>query len=335
VGADFGFVNARVRGLRSRLLPSAFVGEQVASEGFGAFVGALGQSAYSRDLEEARAAHGELAAVDVAIASNFVRATQTLLRAADGDAKKLIELLLRRYDLANLKAVVRGLYRKQAPEAIEAALLPAGPLDAGSLRAMVQRGDLAGAGQVLAVAGHPLAEPFRKLVAAFAESGDTLAFEVGLDEAFYADWLAAAERVGAPQPFRAFVALEIDATNLRTAMKLRGRDGALGRFFVSGGAALRARVFNAIAEQESGAALGKLTGALAPLSDAAPAAVERRLMALLDRAAERLARDPLSVGLVADYLRRKERESAQLRLLARGRYYGVPRSDLERELSDA
>lgn len=335
MGADFGFVNARVRGLRARLLPSAFMGEQMASEGFGALVGALGQSSYGRDLEEARASHGELAAVDAAIAGNFVRATQTLLRAAEGDAKRLIELLLWRYDLANLKAIVRGLHRGQDAASVEAALLPAGPLDGGALRAMLQRGDLAGAGQVLAVARHPLAEPFRKLIAAFAASGDSFEFEVGLDAAFYARWLEAAERVSAPPAFRAFIALEIDATNLRTAIKLRGRSGELSSFFIEGGASLRAQGFLAVAAQPRGEAIGKLTGPLASLSDAAPASVERRLMALLDRSAERLARDPLGIGLVADYLRRKERESAQLRLLARGRYYGVPRSELERELGDA
>jgi V/A-type H+/Na+-transporting ATPase subunit C len=59
------------------------------------------------------------------------------------------------------------------------------------------------------------------------------------------------------------------------------------------------------------------------------------VVAVLDGLTRRLSLDPLGVGLVVDYLRRKERETAQLRLLARGKYYGVPREALARELGDA
>ena len=56
---------------------------------------------------------------------------------------------------------------------------------------------------------------------------------------------------------------------------------------------------------------------------------------VFDVATRRLTLDPLGVGLVADYLRRQERETAQLRLLARGTYYGVPAAALRKELGDA
>ncbi len=59
------------------------------------------------------------------------------------------------------------------------------------------------------------------------------------------------------------------------------------------------------------------------------------LRATLDHVTRRLQPDPLDIGLVADYLRRKEQETAQLRLVARGSYYGVPREALVKELGDA
>jgi V/A-type H+-transporting ATPase subunit C len=45
--------------------------------------------------------------------------------------------------------------------------------------------------------------------------------------------------------------------------------------------------------------------------------------------------DVLGIGVVLDYLRRKEAEAARLRLLARGKYYGVPREQLQKELGYA
>lgn len=336
MAADFGYVNARVRGLRSRLLPEGFFGEQVEAEGFAALTGALAQSAYARDLDEAREAHGPLGAVDEALGRNFVRVTRLLLDSASGAARALIALLLRRYDLANLKTVVRGLHAGRAADETMAAVLAAGELEAGTLRAMAEAGDAAAAGQRLALAGHPLAEPFRQAAAGYAKDGDLLAFEVALDRAFYAGWVADARRLPAPAGFRRIVLAEVDAANLRTALKLRGRAGEPDPYFVEGGRDLSAPVFARIAREPTGEPLPKLSGVLAGVSgEGSFAAVDARLTAALDTATRRLALDPLDVGLVADYLRRKERETALLRLLARGKYYGVPREALAKEVGDA
>ena len=336
MAADFGYVNARVRGLRSRLLPEGFFGEQVDVEGFAALSTALAQSPYARDLEEARGEHGPLAAVDAALARNFVRVTRLLLDASKGAAHELIALLLRRYDLANLKAVVRGLHAGRAADETMVAVLPAGSLNASVLRAMAGAEDVAAAGQVLALARHPLAEAYRKAAAAYRGDGDLLRFEVALDRAFYASWIADAERLPAPAGFRRWARAEIDATNLRTALKLRGRAVDADDYFLAGGRDLTPAVYARLAALPRGEPLPQLTGVLAPVSGAADAAeADARISRVLDLALRRLSLDPLDVGLVADYLRRKERETAQLRLLARGKYYGVPRSALAKELADA
>jgi len=336
VPADYGYVNARVRGLRSRLLPDGFVAAQVDAEGFAAFTGALSQTAYARDLEEAQAERSGLAAVDSALARNYLKATETLLSSASGPARELIALLLRKHDLANLKAVARGRHAGRDADAIMAAVLPAGELDAAVVRSMAEAGDLAAAGQVLALARHPLAEAFRRAAAAYAADGDLLAFEVSLDRAFYRGWSEDAGRLPAPDGFRRLVAAEVDAANLRTALKLRGREGDVARYFVEGGASLSATTFAEITRQPQGEPVPSLTGPLAAVAGAASLSeVEVRLGDLLDAIARRLSFDPLDIGLVTDYLRRKERETAQLRLLARGTYYGVPSAALAKELGDA
>jgi V/A-type H+-transporting ATPase subunit C len=248
----------------------------------------------------------------------------------------LIALLLRRYDLANLKAIVRARHAGRGAEDVLAAVLPAGDLSAKTLRGMAESADLAAAGQVLALSGHPLAEAFRKGVAAYADDHDLLAFEIALDRAFYAGWSADAERLPAPEGFRAYVAAEVDATNVRTALKLRGRAVEAARFFVAGGRLVSAATFTELVSQPVGTPLPALRGPFAALADAAtPGEVDARLRAVLDGLARRLGGDPLDIGLVADYLRRKEQETARLRLIARGVFYGVPREALAKELGDA
>lgn len=336
MAADYGYVNARVRGLRSRLLPEGFVAAQIDANGFAAFTGALSQTAYARDLEEAQAELAGLAAVDDALARNFLRATDTLLSSASGSARDLIALLLRRHDVANLKAIARGRHAGRDVDAVMAAVLPAGELGPEVVRAMAAAADLPAAGQLLSLSRHPLSEPFRRAAAAYAADTDLLAFEVSLDRAFYRGWAEDAERLPAPDGFRKLISAEIDASNLRTALKLRGRDGDPGRYFVAGGGSLSAATFAEITRHPQGEAVPALTGPLAVVSGSVTLAeVEVRLGAALDAIARRLTFDPLDIGLVTDYLRRKERETAQLRLLARGTFYGVPRAALAKELGDA
>jgi V/A-type H+-transporting ATPase subunit C len=336
VSAGYGYLNARVRGLRAQLLPAGFLTDQLDASGFAGFASALAQTSYGRDLEEAASEGVGLAAVDAALARGFVRTTRALLGYADGTPRALIALLLRRYDLANLKAIVRARHAGRGAEDVLAAVLPAGDLTAKTLRGMAESADLAAAGQVLALSGHPLAEAFRKGVAAYADDHDLLAFEIALDRAFYAGWSADAERLPAPEGFRAYVAAEVDATNVRTALKLRGRAVEAARFFVAGGRLVSAATFTELVSQPVGTPLPALRGPFAALADAAtPGEVDARLRAVLDGLARRLGGDPLDIGLVADYLRRKEQETARLRLIARGVFYGVPREALVKELGDA
>ena len=336
MSAGYGYLNARVRGLRAQLLPAGFLTDQLDASGFGSFASALAQTSYGRDLEEAQTEGAGLAAVDAALARGFVRTTRALLGHADGAPRELIALLLRRYDLANLKAIVRARHAGRGADDVLAAVLPAGDLSDRTLRGMAEAADLAAAGQVLALSGHPLAEPFRKGVAAYASDGDLLAFEIALDRAFYAGWSADAHRLPAPDGFRAYVAAEVDATNVRTALKLRGRAVEAARFFVAGGRLVSAATFAELAMQPVGTPLPALRGPFAALADAStPGEVDGRLREVLDGLARRLGGDPLDIGLVADYLRRKEQETARLRLIARGTFYGVPREALVKELGDA
>ena len=334
--AGYGYLNARVRGLRAQLLPAGFLTDQLDASGFSGFAAALGQTSYGRDLEEVQSEHAGLSAVDAALARGFVRTTRALLEHADGTPRELIALLLRRYDLANLKAVVRARHAERGADDVIAAVLPAGDLSAKTLRGMAEAADLPAAGQVLALTGHPLAEAFRKGVAAYVGDQDLLGFEVALDRAFYAGWSADAKRLSAPDGFRAYVAAEVDATNVRTALKLRGRDVEAARFFVAGGRLVSAATFAELVAQPVGTPLPALRGSFAALADAAtPSEVDGRLRTVLDGLARRLGGDPLDIGLVADYLRRKEQETARLRLIARGTFYGVPREALVKELGDA
>lgn len=340
MSADFGYINARVRGLKSRLLGPDFYAQSLGDASFQAFVGTLAQTGYGRDLEETQAQAGGLPAVDAALASSFRRTSRSLLAFSSGWPHELIALLLRRYDLANIKAVARAKHSGRPAEEAQAALLPAGELKPALLEALVQAPDIAAMGQVLGVAGHPLASAVRRAARDYAESGDLFDFELALDRAYHASVMETADELPLPPKFRAFLELEVAATNLRTALKLRGSDSSGNDLFVKGGkgAGQQRVIFDAIVASTGREGLAVLAGTrFAAVADTGSLGeADAAIRAVLDAEVRRhAAGDPLGPFVVLDYLRRLEGEMARLRLLARGKYYDVPRQRLEQELGHA
>ena len=155
MSSDLGYINARVRGLKSQLLGPEFYNDALGATDFRAFTSSLSQSPYMRDLEEAGARYEGLGAVDAALATNFYRTTRSILTFSDGRAERLIAVLLLRYDLANLKAIARAKHAGREYEDVRNALLPAGRLKPAVLETIAGAPDLPAAAQLLAFYGAP------------------------------------------------------------------------------------------------------------------------------------------------------------------------------------
>lgn len=337
MSSDFGYVNARVRGMSSRLLSPETFQVALGAEDFRAFTAVLEQTAYASALEDAKSTSTGLTAVDRALARSFHATTRSMLSFSDGLPHDLLAALLWRYDLEDLKTVARAHHAGRDPTDLDTAVTGAGELRPATLEALAAAPDLPTAAQVLSVTKHPLATAFTRAARSYATDGDLLAFEIALDHAYFAKLVEAAEAGGAPEKFRDHVRREIDATNLRTALKVAGREVEASRLFVPGGREVGRDAFLQLAEagveglsQVSSRTFGEVTQA----TDLAGA--ERAIRRALDEAARRgSVGDPLGAGVVIRFLRAKESEAAKLRLLARGAYYGVPRSEIEKELGHA
>lgn len=338
MSSDFGYINARVRGMRAELLGPEFYNEALNASDFRAFTSSLGQSPYTRDLEEAQARRSGLGMVDAALGRNFYETTRSILNFSDGHAHRLIALLLLRYDLSNLKSIARAKHAGREAEDIQEALFPAGDLRPALLENLATASDIPAVAQALAVTGHPLSRAFNRASGEYASEGDLYALELSLDRAYYAALLQEVAAANPPRDFVRHIQREIDATNLRTALKLRGTSETPEEFYVPGGREISRTLFANIASSDAQAGLGELSSTT--FSEVAEtdtlSGAEEAIRANLDRSAKRLAlADPLGIGVVLRFLREKESEAARLRLLARGKFYGVPREQLEKELGRA
>ncbi len=337
MSADFGYINARIRGLKSRLLGSEFYTQALGDSNFDAFLATLSQTDYMAELEEAQSRESGLGIVDQALARNFWRITRSILNFTDGWPHDLVAMLLMKYDLANVKAIVRARHADRSAEDARSALLPAGQLKPAVLEQMAQAADMPAVAQVLSASGHPLATEVRRAAKQYQDDADLFAFELAVDRAYTRTLLELAESLPVPAAFSNWVRLQADATNLRTALKLRGRPLPAADLFIDSGlrASFNRAAFLAVVADEGGQGLSHVAegpfGAVA--SSESLGAADSIIREVLDERVRKLAiGDPLGPFVVLDYLRRKEREVARLRLLARGKFYSVPRTQLEMEL---
>ncbi|MDI6772903.1 MAG: V-type ATPase subunit [bacterium] len=338
---DFPYINARVRAMRSRLLTAAQLDELLGAPTLPAFLQALASTPYAGDLQEALVRFEGVRAVDEALARNLHRTTRKILGFADGRPRALIEVVLLRWDLVNLRVIVRGKHAGRSGDEVMAALLPAGTLGEAALKEMVTAPDIAGVVGTLEAVGHPFAPVMAEAMAGYAGNQDLLAFELLLDRAYVERGLRQTRgRSGDAAVLREVLQAEIDAANAKTALKLGSAGGldeeALLRFFIPGGVLLPADLFLALSASSTRAsAWRRLRINGFPIRDLpeTPIEFERALdLATAQALAGRYSGDPLGLDIVIGYLALKTYEVANLRLVARGAFLGLPREAVRREM---
>jgi len=321
---DYGYINGRIRILRTELLPQRTLEELSAASSYPEFLRQLSETALSEDLRETTAQGSGLPELDAALSRNFHRIARKVFGFTDGEPKGEIGVLLAKWDLTNLKTLGRGLMKGRSSEAIQAAFIPGGTLALPLLQAASTATDVLSAAQTLSVGGGPLARVFRDAAQAFASSNDPMDFEVALDQGFYRYALSTVKTAG----LRRYLSREIDVRNALSARQLRGAANP-NRFFVPGGSLTEAD-FARLATGDASVSNAELAPVLEAATLEEADLASRRL---LDNAASSAATsDALGPGLAADFLRKKETEIASVRLIARGKFYNVPPEGIRREL---
>ncbi|HEX2863431.1 MAG TPA: V-type ATPase subunit [Deinococcales bacterium] len=331
----FGYINARVRAMKSRLA-TARLDEAVNATSYAEFLRILSETALSEDLGEATAPGAGLEELDRSVSRNFFNTAQKLARLADGPAGEDIAILLARYDVQNVKAIARGKLTGRPAAEIEASLFAAGNYRPADLTRLAREPDLATFMAGLAVTPNPLSGLFRRALAGLAADGDLLAFETALDRGYF-DW---ALKTAHERALKDHLRREVDAANILTAVKVQAQGGPAEpeAYFLPGGVEFTRGRFLEAAEGTGGLEGLSAFRDLSDLGDGtAPpslADVEAGVRFAMNREARNLyLSDPIGIGVVIGFLREKERESALVRLIGRGKVYNVPVETLQREVN--
>ncbi|HHV56795.1 MAG TPA: V-type ATP synthase subunit C [Firmicutes bacterium] len=331
---EYAYSVARVRALETGLLDRGKIERMVEARDAAEALKVLGETPYA-------AAVGQLASVyDY---ESMLRRELVAVRALFWKISphpELTDLFFLKYDVLNLKLLLKGRHLGQKTDDL---LVAAGTIGPERLAAMAAADNWKELPAELAAAAHQAGE-------ALAEEGDPQLVDTLLDKAYYA-YLTRVLGERVEEFLRALVSLQVDLTNIKTFVRVRhvvGGDAAraralLPRFFLPGGR-LALDYFLAQVEEPLPALADRLAkDALGPVVGEGITAWQREKS--LTRY-EKLADDFLlayvkksrliafGVEPLVAYLMAKENEIKLIRIIMVGKINGLPAAEIRERLRD-
>jgi V/A-type H+/Na+-transporting ATPase subunit C len=341
---DYDYANARLRALKSQLFDRRTLLEFAALTRVDDLTARLADSPYG---EEVRAALGRYFGPRVVMDACRLHLAATFRRVRgffDEEAAHLLNALLGRYDLFNLKTILRGQEARTPAAEILEALVPAGDLDESALRALVRQPDPTATADLLRTWNTAYAATVRQALAEYTNTHDWSAFEAALDAVFYRRMLGSLQKGEENDELvQKVLAREIDTANVMTVLRMReaggawGEDEIKGRLLSGGELSVDWLLGLARATREDEA----LASLRAPKFGEATAMVETLDLARIQHEMDRdllrfgisfFARDPLTISTAIGFITAKKAEATDLRVIAQGIALGLGRAEIEKEI---
>jgi V/A-type H+-transporting ATPase subunit C len=219
---DWGYINARMRGMKSRLLDRRALDNLVLQPDLESLIAELEKTPYKSDIIEAKVQYSGVLCIEYALRKNFTRTFRKILQfVKEEEAEKYITIFLHRWDVQNIKTILRGKNIHITNEEILDCLVPAGELDEATVIELVRQPDVRAVIDMLATWNIGYSKPLTGEYPEFAKTGDLALLECALDEYYYADALEQVKIPGYNNGLiRNIISLEIDVVNLRTILRM-------------------------------------------------------------------------------------------------------------------
>ena len=298
----------------------------------------MGETQYKTEMAELASKYSGVDLIELGTSRNLAHTYRSIIGFCSGDLKEIVAGYLRRWDMWNIKTILRGKYSNATVEEIQEDLVPAGTLSEEDLNALLAIDSMS---EILETSARKLSiQVPADITLSLERDGNLAAVEDYLDFIYYQRLLASIDpNKKSDSQFLSFVKREIDIVNLRTLLKLK-MDSMPGdkikTYFIEGGSnELSIAELNRLAGVET---FDNLVDELSKYSfyDEIKNSLERakttrslnpvmvKLDKYLAKEAERFSHlYPLSVLPILDYVIRKKIEVDNIRIIARGKASGM------------
>ncbi|MCL2712339.1 MAG: ATP synthase A1 subunit C [Methanomassiliicoccaceae archaeon] len=339
-GGNYAYVSAKVKAKKTSLMGDDAYGKMLMMS-LPEISRFIGESGYQKEMAELAGRIEGIDLIEHATYRNMARAFSSILHSSQGELRDMMSAYLTKWDIWNLKVILRGKTYGADAESIREDLVPAGRLDSTMLdRLLSMETDK----EIIAEFGrmeHLEVPP--EAINAYKADGCLRDIEDALDKLYYKRLLMSTDRSSTPKRlFQEFIRREIDTINLETILILK-TEGIRGddvmKYVISGGREIDKKLATQLANADSVSAavndlaqldfyedikeaLGANTGSLKDLV----AGMKRYHIGQAKKFSHLY---PLSVIPVIDFMIHKNIEVDNIRIIARGIESGIDRDTIK------
>jgi len=326
------FPSSYARGLEAKLLKTGQIQELAGSESFESFVEILSRTGYGQYLRGAKS----YSDVERVLSQRFVETCQSVSETFLRGKRAPLDAYLRKWDIKNLKSVVRGVYNHLEPAETLQMIVPVGGLSLVLLQKAAEAKDRESLSSIFR--GTEFGPLLEKLAVEYGQKG-FIAFDSALDKLMFEAMDTGFRKVPA---LERFLGAWKDLTNIQTAIRAKTEGLSkeeLAGLLLSGGSVLSGSRVRRLVEAEG---VEEILNAIAltPYSEVIREAVRRcdewKSLVPLDVAvneilvgkAKEMGAEPVGMGVVLSYIIALEYEIALIKSIARGKEEGLGAEEL-------
>ena len=345
---DYGYVNARIRGMKSRLLDRHTLEDLIFQPDLDSLISDLEKTPYKEDIIDAKVLFQGILCIEYALRKNFIRTFQKILEyVRETEAERYIRIFLHRWDVQNIKTILRGKNIHITNEEILDCLVPAGELDEATLKELVRQQDVRAVIDLLATWGIVYAKPLTEKYAEYLEKSDLALLECALDKYYYKEALDSVKTKSYNTLLiRDILETEIDVVNIRTILRMI-RDHVSSEeaqdFLIENGKELTPKKMIQLTALHSIEDLLKELDQTSYrfIADVPESAIKTQKISVIEKQLEKFlvkkgvsafSGDPLSIASVIGYFWAKYNEITNIRIISRCKTVDLPDEQLKEEL---
>jgi V/A-type H+-transporting ATPase subunit C len=331
----YAYSNARVRAMRTLLLSRAQVAELVDVEGASSVVELLERTPYKDDLVSLSLKFKGPELVELALAKNFARTAQKLVRITPEQDRPVVEAMLKRWDVHNIRTVLMAKYLGKPAAELEAFVVPAGRLQQKEIKAMADADGLEAA--VAAIGATEYGSVLKRALKQNKTIHEMLA---ELDRYYFETMSERIMGMSSDPQVGEMLRSEIDARNIMNVLRCkraRMEPRRIRELIIAGGNLPRQKLVDMSEDDDTESAAAEIVKHY-PLQKALDRYREDRSLARLEialesmiaeRSLKTLQRSILSLGAIVGFLYLKEQEIGNVRKVMRGKEFGMEKEKIK------
>ncbi len=346
--ADYGYPNARIRAMKSYLFDRGFYQKLLDMEDVSEIISALENTQYKKDIEEGIIKYPGASGVDEGLRRNISSTFRKIEKMVQDEQKQLLDVLLGRFDVHNIKTVLRAKNVGASEDEIVNSYIPAGSLEEALLIELARQKDIRSCIDILALWNIPYAVVLTRKFSEFSKNQRLATLELEVDKYYYNRSIKISRRRSLSYRLvKEILSREIDSVNIMTILRLIKEEMTVEEmtdYFIEGGKEIslekylllaREEDIEGIIEEMGGTSFGKL------LKENLKEFYEIQNISFLERLLEEMLikkcvnmfkADPLSIAIIIGYIWAKYNEIVNLRIIVRGKSVGMPEDKIREAL---